>query len=188
MSAEKDNDKIELTETIRSGVERVFEEQLHSKDVDITVEIGTKKGDNYVGIVYRANGKAKSTKNGCKTPKENQMNLIVKVAPQHSARREKFRSRCFFMREIKLYGDVLTAFHRFQESRGIIPDENGFHEFPKCYKTIDSDMNEALIFQDLRDEKFEMFDRFAELTIDHVLLVMRTLGKFHAISFALRVS
>lgn len=86
-----------------------------------------------------------------------------------------------------MYDEVLPMFRRFQESNGIVPEVNGFYEYPKCYKTIDTEIDETLIFQDMKAYQFEMFDRFQETTIDHVRLVMKTLGKYHALSFALRV-
>lgn len=184
MCKEQNDENVEVPAAIRTGIEKVFEEQLGSRDVDVVFERGTKKGDNYIGIIYRATGKVNSAQNNDKK----ELKLIAKVAPQQLARREQFRPRVCFMREIKMYLDVFPMFRLFQESRGIIPEENGFHETPICYKTIDDDMNESLIFQDLHDCDFHMFDRLVDLPIDHVMLVMRTLGKFHALSFALRVS
>lgn len=82
---------------------------------------------------------------------------------------------------------VLPIFRKFQESKGIIPEENGFHEYPVCYKTIDIDVNEALILQDLKQLQFEMIDhRNKPISIDHASLVFNVLGKFHALSFAFK--
>lgn len=65
-------------------------------------------------------------------------------------------------------------------------DENGFNEYPKCYRTGDVDLSECVLLEDLSVKGFTMIDRFTqEITADHVRLVMKTLGKFHAISFAL---
>lgn len=61
----------------------------------------------------------------------------------------------------------------------------GFHEHPICYKSIKSEPNECMFFQDMAQDKFVMIDK-TKLTIDHVLLVMKTLAKFHAVSFAIR--
>lgn len=65
-------------------------------------------------------------------------------------------------------------------------EQDGFNEYAKCYYSIDTEMSECLILEDLRRKQMEMINvRTTSLTYDHVALVMRALGKFHAISFAL---
>lgn len=169
---------IELSTVIRDGLDQVLRKLLGSDDIDVKIESGSNKGDNFIGIVYRVSG----TANG------STINVILKVAPRTEARREAFSSRVLFLREIKMYDEVLPMFRRFQESRGICVDKSGFHEYPKCYKTIDSDVDETVILEDLRRDRFEMFDRMQVIRIEHVRLIMSALGKYHAISFALRVS
>lgn len=66
-------------------------------------------------------------------------------------------------------------------------EENGFTEYPKCYRTVDVDVNECLLLEDLAVRHFSTIDRqTGAMTADHVQLVMQGLAKFHAISFALR--
>lgn len=62
---------------------------------------------------------------------------------------------------------------------------DGFHEFPQCYKTITTEFNECLFIEDLTHSNFKMIDR-DEVTTEHILLVMKTVAKFHAISFCLK--
>lgn len=64
---------------------------------------------------------------------------------------------------------------------------DGFVEYPICYRSIDDDFNECVILEDLNVGGFKMIDRFTEeVTVDHVRLMMQILGKFHAISIALK--
>lgn len=64
---------------------------------------------------------------------------------------------------------------------------DGFHEYARCYHSIDTEMSECLLLEDLRVKKMEMINfRTTPLTYDHAALVMRAIGKFHAISFALK--
>lgn len=79
---------------------------------------------------------------------------------------------------------VLPYFRLFQESRHV-PRVNGFYEYPRCYKAIQAEQMECLIFQDLAESRFIMIDK-NDLTVEHILLVMKLIGKFHAISFALK--
>lgn len=60
-------------------------------------------------------------------------------------------------------------------------------EYPICYETITDDMNECIILEDLIARGFRMMDRFTEeVTADHIRLLMRILGKLHAVSFAIQ--
>lgn len=76
-------------------------------------------------------------------------------------------------------------FRNFQQSKGI-NILNGFYEIPRCLYTCDLEFEEILIFEDLQHLGFEMFDRHSEVTFPHAVLVMRVLGKLHAISYGLR--
>lgn len=90
------------SETIRSAVEETVAKYLQTDKVKISVEAASKAGDNFIGIVYRVSF-SKLEQNG-KTEKVSQM--IVKVAPTNLARREQFRPRDCFLREIQLYNEV----------------------------------------------------------------------------------
>lgn len=76
-------------------------------------------------------------------------------------------------------------FRDFQESKGI-DISSGFHEIPRCLHTCDLEFQEMLIFEDLKQHGFEMFNRHSEVTYPHAVLVMRVLGKLHAISYGMR--
>lgn len=74
-----------------------------------------------------------------------------------------------------------------QLSRGINPRENGLFEYTKCYASIGDEFSECLFLEDLNLRHFEVINHRQEiLTFDHLSLVMKALGKFHALSFALR--
>lgn len=80
---------------------------------------------------------------------------------------------------------VLAHFRDLQESNCVNIDTKGFHEYSECYSTIDEDMSESLFIEDLKETNFEMIDhRNEEVTFEHASLVLATLGKFHALSFA----
>lgn len=84
-----------------------------------------------------------------------------------------------------MIAQVLTHFRELQKVNGVNIDEKFFHEYSECYRTIDDDMNESLFIEDLKETNFVMIDhRTEEVTFEHACLVMATLGKFHALSFA----
>lgn len=74
----------------------------------------------------------------------------------------------------------------FQQSKGIIVEEVGFNEYPKCYRSISEEPSECLLLEDLSVRGFNIVDRYEnDVTADHVYLVLNALAKLHAISFAL---
>lgn len=74
-----------------------------------------------------------------------------------------------------------------QEANGIIPEENGFFEYTKCYGYVDEEYEEAFFLENLNTQQFETADsRTDPITIDHARLVLSRLGKFHALSLALK--
>lgn len=76
---------------------------------------------------------------------------------------------------------------QFERSKGVILNENGFTEYPKYYGGLDDDLHECVLMEDLSVRDFHIIDRHTEVTsAEHVQLVMQSLAKFHAISFALK--
>lgn len=85
-----------------------------------------------------------------------------------------------------IFVQVLPLFREFEVSKGLT-NEQSFNEYPKCYGTVDFDLNECVLLEDLTIRRFTMIDRHTEdISIHHVQLSLRCLAKFHAISFAIR--
>lgn len=81
---------------------------------------------------------------------------------------------------------MLSYFREFEQLIGI-QVEDGFHEYPICYKTIDTEPFESLIYEDLAVSDFVMLNHRVEaMQADHMNLVMAALGKFHALSLAVK--
>lgn len=82
---------------------------------------------------------------------------------------------------------MLPYFREFELSKGVITEENGFNEYPKCYGNVSDDLSECIFLEDLSVRGFSIIDRYTEeITAEHVRLAMQALAKFHAISFALK--
>ncbi|XP_031627330.1 uncharacterized protein LOC116343427 [Contarinia nasturtii] len=169
------------TQLIRDTICELIEAKLNTKNYEVTVSSASKEGENnFVGVVYRVSfNKTDDTNSSSK--------LIVKVAPQNVTRRTQFRSRNLFLQEIYMYNEVLPSFRQFEGSKGVTAAADCFSEYPKCFKTIDDEPSECVLLEDLSARDLSIIDRYSEeVTADHVYLVMSTLGKFHAISFALK--
>lgn len=81
---------------------------------------------------------------------------------------------------------ILPYFHQFEKSKGLTI-ENCFTEYPKCYQTIDEPLSESVFLEDLSNRNFTIIDRYTEdVSAEHVYLVMKALGKYHAISYAIK--
>lgn len=145
-------------------------------DNKIVIEAGSGKGDNYIGVLYRV----------IVSNDEDEFNVIAKLPPANFARREQFFARPCFLRESQFYDELYPMFKKFQEDKGIVVNNEGFYEVPECYKSLTDDQNEGLFMEDVKVTKFLMFDRFQNVTFDHVRIVMETLGKYHAISLAMK--
>lgn len=82
---------------------------------------------------------------------------------------------------------MLSYFNEFQLSKGINLNENGFNEYPKFYSSISDDLSECVFLEDLNLRHFKVL-KFREepVSFGHMSLLMTALGKFHAVSFALK--
>lgn len=166
-------------EVYESALKEIIKNNFEDDDYEVEYSAGSSKGDNYIGVVYRIEVRSKKNE-------EKKFQLFAKLPPQDPARREQFFARPCFLRESVFYEDILPLYKKFQEEKGIEVDTDGYHYAPFCYKSITDDPFEALFFEDLKAKNFEMFDRFKDLTEDHVFLAMKAIAKMHAIFFCLK--
>lgn len=161
-------------------LDEIARSELNSDDYTLTLSAGSAIGDNYIGVLFRA--RAECRKTGRK------LNVIVKLPPQNEARRNQFFAHPAFEREIYFYDTIYPVLEGFQREKGIALDEEGggFYQVPRCFKTCVEEYKEAIFMADLKQDGFEMFDRHKEQGLEHFRLVVRTLGRLHALSFALR--
>lgn len=88
------------SELARSALYEFIESELNSKDFEVNVESAAQSGTtNFIGIVSRINFNGRDDTRGNRS-------MILKTAPQNTARREQFHSRLSFVREIFMYNEV----------------------------------------------------------------------------------
>ncbi|KAK9874581.1 hypothetical protein WA026_005414 [Henosepilachna vigintioctopunctata] len=56
----------------------------------------------------------------------------------------------------------------------------------KVFLVFEEEGRECVILEDLRDLGYHVLDRSKTLDLEHVLLVLKTLGKHHALSIAMK--
>lgn len=147
----------------------------------VTPAAGSKHGDGFQGVMLRI------SINGQRNQHTDQLVVLCKIPPASETRRKQFNTNIVFNKEVYVYDRLIPEFVRFQERRGVCrPD--GFFEFPKCFGTyFDATTgNSAIIMEDLRASGYKMWNKFETLDYAHASLVMQALGRFHAISFAMR--
>ncbi|XP_053948125.1 uncharacterized protein LOC128856802 [Anastrepha ludens] len=156
-------------------LERKFPSQL------FTYELlpATKKGENYIGILYRI-----AVKLDVRTG-SSYSSLILKIPPRSLTRRKQFFIRPCFLRESLAYQEFLPMVKRFQNSKHI-SKEYGFHEYAECFHISTDEFDEAIFLEDLALQEFALFDRFDDLRFQHVAMVMHVYAKLHAVSFAIK--
>jgi Ecdysteroid kinase-like family len=145
----------------------------------IVCSAGSGKGDNYLGIVCRIQVKNKSDG-------KVQMSLVLKSAPQNADRRDQFYIHEVYGREINFYTEIYPLYEKFQREKGIDVEADGFRHVAKCYQAFGEEPFEGIIFEDLKFNGFEMFDRHKKLTREHVILTMKALAKMHAVGYAIK--
>lgn len=148
------------------------------KNLSVEISSGSEAGDGFCSKLYRiAIAESQSDK---------LINLIIKVAPLGETHRKEFFSDLTFKRETSFFSKFMPIFAEFQEKR--LVKEKQFSSYPKCYATFidDNSFEYAVVLEDLRPQNFIMWNKAKLSPIENLHLVMRELGKFHALSFAMK--
>lgn len=152
---------------------------------EIETTAGSKNGDNFLGVVSAVTVTGMRSING--VTKSDALHLICKAPPLSEIRKKNWKSKLVFEREIYIYTKLLPAFERFQREKGL-NESDLFLAYPKVYACDVDDANDmhVLIMEDLTMKNFKMWPKNELITLDHELLVLRELAKFHAVSFAMQ--
>ncbi|XP_036341458.1 uncharacterized protein LOC118750842 [Rhagoletis pomonella] len=165
--------------SVLRALQQLLEIKFPSQSFTYKLLPATKKGENYIGIVYRVAVKVNNKTGPC------QWSLILKIPPRSPNRRKQFFVRPCFLRESLAYEEFLPMVKGFQNSKGI-SKEHSFHEYAECFQCLTDEFDEAIFLEDLGLQDFSLFDRFDELRFEHVATVMRAYAKLHAVSFAIK--
>ncbi|KAF5292327.1 hypothetical protein FQA39_LY03361 [Lamprigera yunnana] len=138
----------------------------------------TKPGDNWLSVIYKVEVDEIS-----ENVDNRSLALILKVAPQDEKFRTMFPIESLFNREIYIYKNVLPEFIRIQEENHI---KSLFNPFAMYYNGTDINNKEVLIMEDLKVLGFQSLNHRVSIDYNQALMVIKALGKLHAISFAIR--
>lgn len=148
-------------------------------------ESGSNHGENFLGEITAIKLIGDRVKNGAVLTET--INLMCKTAAENEQQRQAFKLVRAFEREVLMYTRVLPVFADFQKEKGLTADES-FVAYPKVYATLVDNANGkyAIIMEDLRARNFVVWPRQKPVTLEHEKLIMKQLGRYHAISFALK--
>lgn len=176
-----DKTNVTVPTYLRALLERIAIREGFSDGYKIISRPGSNVGDGFnsimVSIVISGARNGKNTDDQlvlvCKTPTLSELRQTVAVMS--------------FKQEIASYETLLPALVKFQLEKGI-SESDGFFAFPKCYGTHSDEekLEFAIVLEDLRPLGFRLWNKYAPIDYQHVKLVFAELGKFHAISFAMR--
>lgn len=157
------------------------------KFLEYTVQAdnGSNHGDGFMAAMIGITLKGTRYHNGSKMNYE--LPLICKLMPDNVARRELFSSVVLFEREIYFYKEILPIFIDFLEEKKIHVDDE-FSSYPKCFAALSEPKSDQyfIIMENLKTLGYELWDKKVPIDFDNVANVFNELGKFHAISFAIR--
>lgn len=171
--------EVKVTDYMRESLDKVASSE-GFVNYDIKVDHGSAIGDGFVGLMFKATIRELDS--------DKVLSVLLKSPPENYVRRHDFGALALFKREVLMYNEVLPAFVKFQEERKIKAPQ-GFFEFPKCYFAEYSDEKEdaVIIMGDLRDSGHKMWNKFKPTDIEHTKLLMASLGRLHAVSFAMKM-
>lgn len=182
---------MEVPETV-ANIPAYLKEQLaiiarNAKFVEYAVhaDSGSNHGDGFMAAMIGVTLRGKRNHNGSKINYE--LPLICKVMPDNVTRRETFSAVVLFEREVYFYKEILPIFIDFLKEKKIHVAEE-FSIYPKCFAALtEAKLDQYLIImENLKTMGYELWDKKIPIDFDTVAYVLTELGKFHAISFAIR--
>ncbi|KAJ8942641.1 hypothetical protein NQ318_013354 [Aromia moschata] len=149
-------------------IDRIAENQgFH--DFDVTASPGSSKGDNYMG-----SGRDEPPK---------KLHLILKSASRSAKLRETIPIKKAYLREIYVYDTIFPAFESFLKEHDC-PVRLSPHA--KLLGSCVKDFEECVVLENLKEAGYDLWDRTTPMDWDHIALVLKEYGKFHAISLAMK--
>lgn len=163
------SDKIKLVKWLRLLLKN---ENVKESDIELCGE--GENGDGFLGdIVFFS----------LKLDNEIPKNCVLKCGKEGETYRQILPIKSAFENEIGMYTKIHPHFVIFQKNTKV---GEVFDNFPKCYGTYIDEDTELILLENLRTQNYTMMPKKDTLPLGLVENILRTYGKFHAISFALK--
>ncbi|XP_055384104.1 uncharacterized protein LOC129613844 [Condylostylus longicornis] len=130
-----------------------------------------------------------------------QFYCIVKISPKNEARRQTMKVVEYYQRETYVYKNIFLEYMKLQSNNMTLQKNSNIfiyddyeHEkklidlkiAPILYSSSNEPQNEFLLLEDLHQSGYLRYNRKNTVTYDHVVLAIKELAKYHALSFVLR--
>lgn len=137
----------------------------------------TKPGENYLSDIYRV------TASVTREYGPEVTSFIVKCSRDTEDIDLEARERSVFEREINTYTLILPSLHRLLSISSL---ENYQRLSANLLYIVNDPPQQAIVMQDLKAQGFKMADRTRGLELQHSLLVMKQIGRYHGASAVLQ--
>ncbi|CAG0897302.1 unnamed protein product [Darwinula stevensoni] len=109
--------------------------------------------------------------------------LMAKMFPAGEFQRKMVTLTRAFDREIHVYKELLRQVREAQAGNAKVLEP----AFAKCYHTCANFSQSAIVMEDLKATGYRMHDRYAGLDFEHCQLIVKELGRFHALTYYTKV-
>ncbi|XP_071441956.1 uncharacterized protein [Hetaerina americana] len=146
---------------------------------EVEVEDGTGLGENYGSVMVFANVKIR-TRKGLKD-----VGVVIKSLKQSQWHVEHMNIFTLFEKEVEFFNKTIPEIVKFQTERGV---RNLLTEYvPKLLFAKAVGEEQIVITENMCRKGFRMADRHHGLGLEHSIMALETLGRFHAASLAMKI-
>lgn len=166
-----------LPHFIATGLEEVARKEGFTDGLyRFETESGSNMGDGFVGELLKVFIREA----------DRELVVLCKLLPQNEMRKQQ--GIALFEREGEAYEIILPLLTKFQSEKALGENVPQFDNIPRCFyaKTYVDQMESVIIMEDLRLQAFRMWDKANPVNFEHASLLMTTLGRLHALSFAMK--
>ncbi|KAL3277101.1 hypothetical protein HHI36_012459 [Cryptolaemus montrouzieri] len=144
------------------------------EEYDILMEGNSEKGGNYIGDVTFLT----------LVPKNGMIpyNLVIKTAKKSPKLRNAMPIATAYKREFYMYNQMFPELRKYIDST---KSEVELNYVPKILWLSNEDLHETFIMENLTHKGYKSWNKTKPMDINHIRLVMNTLGKHHALSLAM---
>nr|XP_022907280.1 uncharacterized protein LOC111418825 [Onthophagus taurus] len=133
---------------------------------------------NFLGVMFKVIARKNDKQDG-----QVDLSYIFKVAPSTDALRKYAQIDKLFKKEIFVYEKLLPLYQQLSLEHNIYEE---FVNIPKIYFTCNETLQESLLMDNMTLKGYQSWDFNKNLDLPHAIYVMKTYGKLHALSYALR--
>ncbi|KAB0795960.1 hypothetical protein PPYR_10021 [Photinus pyralis] len=157
---------------------KAFKEFLgHAGDYCISFSSGVDEGENFGGIIIRADVTWKEGNKECTS------HYIIKCTPPSESLQRLIPVQTAFIIETYVYSRVLKEFNIIQREYNL---RKPLDCFPVYYTSLPTTKEKMIVLQNVKELGYRHYDRFQPLDYPHLLCVVKEYARVHALTYAIR--